>query len=345
MRLLVGIGIGLVFPVAYTLASEIAPIYNRSNYINNISFAFPLGEMGVCILCYFFLTDCENWRKIVFVIAIPAFISFILLFYIDESPRFLLNTGRYEEAFAILDAMGTEKNTHLSNSEKSLIKNETEYENINCTVEVSYKYLVSKEYLYISLKIWIIWICSSFIFWGFLFIFPQILAKINLNSPETEKKNIYVELIIASSFMIPVTIIGGMLSENKYLGRRYSMAVCFAFCGLMCIFCIMFQGSIMIWGGLLKFGTSCQFCILITYTSEVYHTKIRTIGSAAANIITRIGGIISPFALELMLKYYGENGPLFVLFLVSIFSCYLCTTLKVETYQKPLDQVYKVGSF
>jgi MFS family permease len=338
VRFLVGIGIGIIFPVSYTLASEVTPIHNRSNYINNISFSYPLGEILVCLLCYAYLSECNNWRKVVLFAAIPALFSFLLLFMIKESPRFLLSKQRYEEAFEILNQFSKEKGIILSLPEKNNIIRESEDERENCKIEVNYLYLISDEYFNISLKIWILWVCSSFIFYGFIYIFPQILSVINTKSPE--KKNIYIELLKANLFMLPVTIVGGILSENKYLGRRYSMFLCYIICGMMTLLTMIDFERIYIWGGLIKFFACCQFSILTTYTSEVYHTKIRTIGSSAANIITRIGGIISPFILEFSLKYFGVIGPLVIIVMISVFSAYLCTSLKVETYKKALDQIY-----
>ena len=341
-RILVGIGIGIIFPVSFSLASEMSPINNRSNYLNNIAFSYPLGEIIVCLLCYWYLYDCNNWRKVVLFAAIPAFISFILLFKIQESPRFLLNNNQNEEAFNILNEIGKEKGIELTSFEKIMIVKEIEKDKSLGTIEVSYLYLLSDEYFEISIRLWILWICSSFIFYGFIYIFPQILAAKN---PIEETKNLYLDLLIANTFMIPVTIVGGLISENKYLGRRYSMAGCYIVCAVMTLFCIVSSSSMYIWGGLLKFCACCEFSILTTYTSEVYHTKIRTIGSSAANIITRIGGIISPFILEFMFKYFGSIGPLFMILLVILFSIYLCTTLKYETNGRALDQIYTTNKF
>ncbi len=87
-RFIVGVGIGLVFAASTTLASEITPVYGRSHYLNSSFVAFPIGEIIVCVSCYFMMKDCIGCRNVVVISSVPGIIAFILTYFIKESPDF-----------------------------------------------------------------------------------------------------------------------------------------------------------------------------------------------------------------------------------------------------------------
>ena len=112
-RIVGGIGIGLASALAITYITECAP----AKYRGTLSSAYQLLTiLGI------FLTNVINfgianagsldwgintgWRWMLGIGCIPAAIFFIALFLSPESPRFLIQSGREEEGFVILEKIG-----------------------------------------------------------------------------------------------------------------------------------------------------------------------------------------------------------------------------------------------
>lgn len=116
-RVLGGIGIGLAAALAVTYITESAP----TNIRGALSSAYQL-----LTICGIFLTNVINyfiasagprewgmaigWRWMLGIGAIPAAIFFLALLFSPESPRFLVQAGKVEEGFKVLERInGTEK--------------------------------------------------------------------------------------------------------------------------------------------------------------------------------------------------------------------------------------------
>jgi hypothetical protein len=63
-----------------------------------------------------------NWRALLFWSAIPCFLALVLtLFFLDESPRYLLLNNKFEEGIKLITKMGV---TNLGENFKSLTETE-----------------------------------------------------------------------------------------------------------------------------------------------------------------------------------------------------------------------------
>lgn len=342
-RFFVGVGIGLVFPASTTLASEITPVYGRSYYLNSIFISFPIGEIIVCISCYFFLNDCLSWRYVVLIASIPGIIALILTYFIDESPRFLLHKGRYVDAFQILEKYGEAKGLNIDEIHKPEMIKEVN-NSFQKSVKIEFSTLLNQKYKKLTIKIWTSWILISFMFYGYIFIYPQILEEMsNKDSPSCSDHDIYINLTISSLINLPSTPIAGFLSENPKLGRRYSLVLATGIAGILCFLCFIFNGFIFIFGICIKFCLYIGFAILTIYTSELYPTKIRNMGNAIANSITRLGGIISPFLLEYLLQLTGVKGPYFLIMIMNLYMTFVAKSFNKETYKAGVDSDFFLG--
>lgn len=335
-RFILGAGVGLVIPSSTSLVSESVPAETRSFYLNNIWVAFPIGEMYVYFICSFFNEkELLNWRWVMGLSSIPSFIAFFLLLNIKESPRFLILNDKVEEGFAILDEIASYKNMKLSEIEKKMIVMEIKECNTN-KIEMSFYSLISSsEYKSVSMQIWAIWLLISIVFYGGLYIFPQILSAIQKEEKTVEY--FYFDLIFTSIFYTPVTVVAGYISEIPSLGRKYSIMFGFLLCFIVCLYCVVFESFSFLSYTILRFGIGISFSVIGVYTSEIYPTRIRTIGNSAGNACTRIGGIIAPFLMELFFENFGHKSPIIVFTLCSGIGAYITYTLMIETHQKSLD--------
>ena len=104
IRVIVGIGIGIVVPAATALVTESIPGKNRSLVLNLLWILYAPGIIYICWIAMHYIRKQDLlWRNICFLNSINSLIVVILSFFLDESPRYLLLKNRSQEAFTIIN--------------------------------------------------------------------------------------------------------------------------------------------------------------------------------------------------------------------------------------------------
>ena len=109
-RFLGGLGIGAASVVAPMYIAEIAPGRLRGRLVAVTQFNIVAGILVAFFSNYLLVNSGENnWRWMFSVMAILAGIFFFLLFFVPESPRWLVKKGQTVKARAVLQGVGAEK--------------------------------------------------------------------------------------------------------------------------------------------------------------------------------------------------------------------------------------------
>jgi sugar porter (SP) family MFS transporter len=109
-RFLGGLGIGAASVMAPMYIAEIAPGRLRGRLVAVTQFNIVAGIL-VAFFSNYLLVNIgdDNWRWMFAVMAIPSFIFFLLLFFVPESPRWLVKKGLTEKARSVLRKVGAEQ--------------------------------------------------------------------------------------------------------------------------------------------------------------------------------------------------------------------------------------------
>jgi MFS transporter, SP family, arabinose:H+ symporter len=114
-RLLGGFAIGASSVVAPMYISEIAPAKNRGKLVATFQFNIVFGILMAYLSNYLLqgVGGTDSWRLMLGVVAIPALIYTILVFFVPESPRWLIvHKGDYNTArkiLAVSDPVGVDE--------------------------------------------------------------------------------------------------------------------------------------------------------------------------------------------------------------------------------------------
>lgn len=111
-RFLNGAALGGSGPVIWPYFAEFQPKAKRGSMLSFMAAFWTLGNLFVAGLAWLiipaeigFVTDggfvYNSWRIFLIIMALPSFVVAILLFFLPESPKFLLTRGKSEEAIAI----------------------------------------------------------------------------------------------------------------------------------------------------------------------------------------------------------------------------------------------------
>ena len=131
-RILGGCGVGLAASLVPLYLSEIAPSKIRGSLGAFFQIAIAIGMLVVYFINYKIASNSSlewnvsnGWRWMFGSELIPAILFFILLFFIPESPRWLMAKGREKEAKTVLKRLN---NVNIAEDEFISIKNSLEME-------------------------------------------------------------------------------------------------------------------------------------------------------------------------------------------------------------------------
>lgn len=120
-RIIGGVGIGVVSIISPLYISEISIAKYRGSLVSLYQLAITVGFLGAYLVNYQLLQFADTgifangmfykifvgevWRGMLGMEAVPAIIFFIIIFFIPESPRWLIVVGRDKRACAILKSI------------------------------------------------------------------------------------------------------------------------------------------------------------------------------------------------------------------------------------------------
>ena len=115
-RIIGGIGVGLASMISPLYIAEIAPANIRGKLVSFNQFAIIFGMLIIYFVNYFITkmgTEqwliTEGWRWMFLSEAIPVCIFILLLFFIPETPRYLVLIGQETKALKVLNKIAGEK--------------------------------------------------------------------------------------------------------------------------------------------------------------------------------------------------------------------------------------------
>lgn len=103
LRFLAGIGLGGCIPVDYALVSEFSPRKYRGRILTALDLWWPIGITLCGVVSTAMLPLDGNWRWMLLTMTLPALLLFWVRRGVPESPVYLSEKGREQEARAVID--------------------------------------------------------------------------------------------------------------------------------------------------------------------------------------------------------------------------------------------------
>jgi putative MFS transporter len=305
-RILLGIGMGMEFPVAQTLLAELLPAHSRGRLIALLDGFWPLGFIAAGVTSYFILPRV-GWRVQFAVLALPALFVLVLRRVVPESPRWLEYRGRLSECAVVLAKM--ESDVARSSGLASLPAPAPKPAAVRVTLEEStpLRQLWALGYRKRTSMLWLLWFFALLGFYGLTSWLGALLQQAGFQVTES-----VLYTVIISTGGIPGFISAAWLVERW--GRKLA---CVAFLlGSAAMSFVYGQTALRAAGvaPLLASGFAMQFfffgmwAVLYTYTPELYGTAVRATGSGFASAIGRLGSLLGPYAVGLTLPLFGHTG-------------------------------------
>ncbi|WP_342722946.1 MFS transporter [Bradyrhizobium sp. B097] len=298
-RLLLGFGMGMEFPVAQSMVSEIMPARNRGRYIAFLEGFWPLGFIASGLLTYFVL-QAADWRWVFILQAIPAVFVLVVRRYVPESPRWLASHGHSERAEATVRDIESRVRDRLGSKELPPVVRQAAAPASEVT---GLRTLFSGIYAKRTTMLWTLWFFALLGFYGLTTWLGALLQAKGF--PIT--KSVFYTILISLAG-IPGFLVSAWLVESW--GRKATLVM-----NLLCgaIACHFYgsaadQTQLIIAGLCMQFFLFGMWSALYAYTPELYPTHVRATGTGFASAVGRIGSLIGPYVIGVILPAAGQSG-------------------------------------
>ncbi|HEY4380607.1 MAG TPA: MFS transporter [Acidobacteriaceae bacterium] len=316
-RLLTGMGLSAMTVLGLTYISEMFPARRRGAFQGWI---LAIGLLGIPVTAYVarFLIPLTPWGwRLVFVwgslgLLFPIFAEQTL----EESPRWYVSRGRYEEADEVLKRIEDSARAELGELpplEERVAGEAPSGDKLS---------LLQEPYFSRTFILLCAWICQTLGFYGFMAWVPTLLV--------TQGFSLVNSLVWSSAMQlgaVPGAVLGALLADRYE--RKWSIcvvAVAIAVCGL--IYGMAHKTVlIVVFGFLVAMLIQTIAPLLYVYTAECYPTPLRTSGAGLTYGAGRLANTVGPLGVAFLLNHYGY-GSVFVY----IAACWIMVALIVGLF-------------
>ena len=330
-RFLVGFGLGGELPVAATLMSEYAPARLRGRFIVLLESFWGLGWLVAACIAYL-LIPVFGWQAAFFIGALPALYVFLLRLHMPESIRYLLAKGRVDEAKAIVRDIERQLRLPERPFLDQLAPDRVQAEQVET---LGFSALWAKGMRRRTVMLWLAWFGIVFSYYGIFMWLPSMVFAQGFAIVKT-----FEYVLIMTVAQLPGYYAAAYLVD--VIGRRYTLGLFLLLSGV----CSYFFGNagdvsaLLGWGAAMSFFNLGAWGVIYTYTPEQYPTAMRALGSGWAAGFGRIGGMIAPMLVGVMLASAFPMSGIFMMF-AAVFVVISGTVLLLgrESKQQTLEEL------
>lgn len=331
LRLLQGLGLGAEVPVAATYISELARAKGRGRFVLLFELVFPLGLVAVAVMGRSIVPI--GWQHLFFIGGLPALFALVMMRGLPESPRWLASRGRLDEAAA---AMALIEQKVRAATKKPLPPVGAAPRTVIATPGV-FMDLFSTAYRRRTLVIWVAWFATYFANYGLTTWLPTIYRTVFKLSLE----NALNYALITQATGLFTSFACALLIDR--VGRRIWFAVAFAgaAAALLTLWWIGPDSAerILIFAILTNLCVSTLSLALYLYTSELYPTRVRALGTATGTAWLRLASILGPQVFGTTVGSGGIGAAFLVFGLVALGACMVVALFAAETKGRVLEEI------
>ncbi|XP_054842983.1 synaptic vesicle glycoprotein 2C isoform X2 [Eublepharis macularius] len=257
-RLLSGFGIGGAVPVVFSYFSEVLAREKRGEHLSWLCMFWMIGGIYASAMAWAIIPhygwsfsmgsayQFHSWRVFVVMCALPCVSAVVALTFMPESPRFLLEVGKHDEAWMILKqihdtnmrARGQPEKVFTVNRIKTpkqidelieidndtgtwykrcYVRVRTELDGIWLTFMRCFSYPVKDN----TTKLAAVWFTLSFGYYGLSVWFPDVIKHLQADEYATRRKTFEFEKVTDINFNF--TLENQVYSNGMFINDRFTM--------------------------------------------------------------------------------------------------------------------------
>ena len=341
-RFIGGLGVGSASMLSPLYISEIAPAKIRGMLVTLYQLAIVFGINIIYIVNYLIANTHDQvwnvqlgWRYMLGSEGIPAILFFILLFFVPESPRWLVKENRSDEALKILNKINRPEETHRILKEIKEAVNEEKGSFLDLFKPGIRKAMVVGSVLALFSQVTGI---NAIIYYA-----PEIFKQVGFGSESALFQTMIIGFVNMLFTLVAIRFI-------DYWGRRTlliwgisGMVSCLLGMGMFFYFEIT-SGSLLllfILGFIASFASSLG-PIPWVLISEIFPTKTRGTAMSFSIVILWLGVVLITQFFPVLLSLFG-GAFTFWIFMINALILLIFTLIFIpETKQKTLEEIQAI---
>jgi putative MFS transporter len=330
---IMGLGVGGMLPITFALLAEAIPARHRGWLMVLIG-----GDVaGAYIICSWLAStiaspEAFGWRML-WLISLPTGLILILLnHWIPESPRFLLQHGREEEAREIMQRYGAV----VVEGDDSMLKVERH-------IKSRWATLFTGPFAGLSVIVLLLGIGIGVVQYGFQQWIPSNLQKFGFESA-TAAKILRDSALIGFPLNFPIAWLYGFWSAKKTIILMAS-ATAAALIGFVFADTASLvhdgQATTLLYVLLIVpiWGISSLTAVMVAYASEIFPTRVRSRGTGLAAGATKFGGVMILFTVAIAIAAPSVATTALIGAIPIILAIVAMVVFGVETKKKQLERI------
>ena len=345
-RIIGGVGIGVVSIISPLYISEVSVAQYRGRLVSLYQLAVTVGFLGAYLVNFQLLGYSEShvvsgiglfekifvaevWRGMLGMETLPALLFFTIIFFIPESPRWLILKGREERGLNVLQ--------RIYNSAEEAMNQMNETKSVVSETKSEWALLLQPGIL----KAVIIGVAIAILgqFMGVnavLYYGPSIFEKAGLSGGDSLFYQVLVGLVNTLTTVLALAII-------DRVGRK--KLVYYGVSGM--VLSLLLIGIYFLWEESLELSSlfllvcflSYVFCCAVSICSEMYPTKVRGLAMSIAGFSLWIGTYLIGQLTPWMLQNLTPAGTFFLFAAMCVPYMLIVWKLVPETTGKSLEEI------
>ncbi|MEU1513227.1 MFS transporter [Streptomyces sp. NPDC005811] len=321
VRLLMGLAVGAEYSVGWPLLSEFAPARLRGRIMSFSEVAWYVGFMVAFIVGYVLSTVFSlDWRLVLGSSTVPAVILFIARLGMPESPRWLMNQGRTDEARQIAETYLEEPADTLDTTREPARKG-------------TFGMLFSPDYRRATIFICVFWFCAVTPYFAIATFAADVLSAYGLG--DGFGGAIGVNGLAVAGVVVSLVLIDRIGRRRLTVPGQWFCAAVLAIIGLwsgapaaVALTCFL----------VFAFANSMYTALTGVYPGEIFPTEIRGIGTGFATAFSRVGAALGTFALPWSMEHLGSGPSMLIAAGVCVVGAAVSQVLAPETMGLSLSE-------
>lgn len=333
-RVIGGLAVGSVSVLSPMYVAEVAPPKIRGTLITAYQLAITMGIL-ISYLVNFALHEVDNnWRWMFATGLLPSILFFIGLFFIPESPRWLIKAGFREKAIIVLERIGGREfaANELQEIESSLTDSSGEGSSFKMLFKKKYRKVIILGLL-LSVFVQITGI-NTVVDYA-----PKILMTAGLEIRNALLQTSLIGLVNFAFTFIAIFLIDRIGRKTFYIIGSSGMAVTllmiaaafhFELNPIFTTVCIM---------GFIAFFASCIGPAFWTLVAEMFPNNIRGFAVALASFTQWVFNFLVVLFFPYVLDAFGGSSTFLFLSAMALIQLIIVTFLLKETKGKSLEEI------
>ncbi|XP_058811839.1 organic cation transporter protein [Topomyia yanbarensis] len=287
-----------VFYPAFALLTENIGVRHRSWMSIAFNFSYPIGMLILALAAYYI----NQWRDLSLALTIPSFLLIIHLYFLVESPRWLLSKGRERRAYQMV--FGRKPPQELCDNDKELSQEEIAAavaKNVDVPktpLGVRIKQTFSEfTKLYGTPKL-----CRRALICHFTWCVTSLCYYVTALNADNFAANRNVYVATTGSVDILAYIVSMIVLA--YFGRK-STSFCFFLYAGICLLVVLAipresTNLVVTLAMLGRLGITAVYAVVTLHTAELFPTEIRNTALGICSTMAHVGSIAAPYIVDLL---------------------------------------------